>query len=502
MHPVGEDACLRDAGRRQPSGTAEPAFGGAPWSSVALASFDAAEVDGEAFAEMVGLSPYGRAARRALLRRARQRLQEAGATDDQCAPLDDVAELFDLVLDDPRLPLQARSALWRLQAPVARLALLDADYLYTEPRLLHRLVEDAAAILSGSAGDAGDRDPGDQVETLIAAVTRVADALQRRSALLTSRLHRQQALAAADIGRLVHRLADERAGIESRTVAPERRDWHRRPDRTREREVTERLRRMIDARLEAADAGEPVRAFVSDVWLRHLRSALLAGGESGARYRMSMATLDELLWSIGAHEAVGGGMGKAHGAAESIGVHAPRAERDRLARRIPPLLRALAEGIRSVGARESDCGAFFAALFAIHSGRLGREGAPAALADRPVPERRARLRGLVRRIGLDDPPRAPERRPLSPARAAQALRCGDWIELVDDGHADAAHAAAAQAKVAWIDARRRRVLLVRRDDRQPLVLRMHRLAERFGRRRAFLLLAPRLSDDTLFRPET
>ena len=28
------------------------------------------------------------------------------------------------------------------------------------------------------------------------------------------------------------------------------------------------------------------------------------------------------------------------------------------------------------------------------------------------------------------------------------------------------------------------------------------MAERFGRRRAFLLLAPRLSDDTLFRPET
>ena len=79
----------------------------------------------------------------------------------------------------------------------------------------------------------------------------------------------------------------------------------------------------------------------------------------------------------------------------------------------------------------------------------------------------------------------------------QVLRRDDWIELAGDPPA-----APGCAKIAWIDARRRVVLLVRRDDRAPVVIRMQRLAERFGRRRAFLLLAPRMPDDTLFIPET
>lgn len=172
--------------------------------------FGPEELDGVAFARRVRRAPYGRAARRALLRRVRGRLLDAGATDAQCAPLDEVAGLFDRVLDDPALPLHARPLLWRLQAPVIRLVLLEADRLDGRPRALHRMVEDIAAILAGGPDGPDARQIGERVEALIAAIDRVAAALQVRSALLAAQWRGQRAPAAGDASRLADQSADER----------------------------------------------------------------------------------------------------------------------------------------------------------------------------------------------------------------------------------------------------------------------------------------------------
>ena len=315
-------------------------------------SFEPLELDGQAFARHAGEAPFTRAARRALLRALRQRLLAAGASEAQCAPLDEVAEIFDAVLDGAGLPATAQPLLWRLQAPVAKLALLDAGYLRGEPRVLHRLVEDIAALLTAALDGPAATETHRHAAKLIEAIERLAGALQWRAALLTTRLGEQLALTAGDLERLLEQSAQERAGVAAARGALERRNWRLRPDRVREREATERLRGQLEVRLDAADATLPVRAFVQDVWLRHVRSAVLRDGEAGASYRLAMRTLDELLGTIAAH--------------------GPAPDRDRLARRIPPTLRELSEGIRATGARDSDWCAFFGELFRLHLRGLGR----------------------------------------------------------------------------------------------------------------------------------
>jgi len=84
-------------------------------------------------------------------------------------------------------------------------------------------------------------------------------------------------------------------------------------------------------------------------------------------------------------------------------------------------------------------------------------------------------------IDLADFPAEGERRRTDPDEAVAQLERGDWLELTGrDGLPQ-------EVKVAWINARRTVVLLVRRPDRRALSLRMNDLRERFAQHRACLI---------------
>jgi len=106
-------------------------------------------------------------------------------------------------------------------------------------------------------------------------------------------------------------------------------------------------------------------------------------------------------------------------------------------------------------------------------------GAPGTGADAGSPERADRkLMEILASLDLTDLPEDPRPFQLDADRALATLSRGDWLRLeTRDGKP-------AYAKVAWINARRTVVLLVRHPDRRALSMRTEELRERFAQGRA------------------
>jgi hypothetical protein len=102
---------------------------------------------------------------------------------------------------------------------------------------------------------------------------------------------------------------------------------------------------------------------------------------------------------------------------------------------------------------------------------------PSAEAPRPEGEG-SRLLEVLASLDLGDLPQAPRERVEDADQALESLRRGDWLRLAGDGDAPV------HAKVAWINARRTVVLLVRHPDRRALSLRSADLLERLQQGRA------------------
>ena len=488
------------------------------------------ERDAVAFAHAIGAMPYSREARAEFFGNVRTRMREAGAAPAQVAVVDLVAAMFDYVIDDRRLPEAAKPLVWRLQQPAVALTLLDPAYLGDDPRSLRKLIEHFGAI---SAAFGEDIVRGSELyrrlETVVRAVEIVSSALQSRSAVMAQQVEKEYSRAARSVGQLIDRVVRERRTLEETPSRRNRRDYARRPNREREKQVTERLRTMLAARLDRHRAPQSVREFVDNVWLRHMRTAALRNGEESSEFRVSLQVVDDLLWSLDED-------GERH-------------SRRELAQRIPPLIRLMTQGVREIGAKEDEFKSFFDELFLIHLRRMQRRerergvttrarldggtaaGVPTlaeqvaasgpatapreppsttvrppapqpapAVAAVPPPAATAattgaeaghergdedgterRLLEILESLDLADLPEFPQRRPLGAEQSIAQMRRGDWIELV------ARDGGSSYLKVAWINHRRTVALLVRHADRKAMSLRTEELQARFEQGRAFLL---------------
>ncbi len=502
------------------------------------------ERDAVAFAHAIGAIPYSRQARGEFFGNVRARMRETGAAPAQVAVVDLVAAMFDYVIDDRRLPEAAKPLVWRLQQPAVALALLDPAYLGDDPRSLRKLIEHFGAISTAFGEDiVRGSELYRRLETVVRAVEIVSSALQSRAAVMAQQVQKEYSRAARNVGQLIDRVVRERRALEETPGRRNRRDYARRPSRERERLVTESLRALLEERLARHQAPDSVRDFVTNVWLRHMRTAALRNGEESAEFRVSLQVVDDLLWSLNGGEE--------------------RRSRRELAQRIPPLIRLMTQGVREIGAKEDEFKSFFDELFLIHLRRMQRRerergastragldreagagpvtaaavptlaqpldvetaiapgegepgeseppaGQPAAqMPESPTPEpppapppappapvppapattpsaeegTERRLLEILDSLDLGDLPARPRRRELEPAQALEQIRRGDWVELLTRERGNA------YLKVAWINRRRTVALLVRYADRRAMSLRMDELRARFEQARAFLLAA-------------
>ncbi|MFT4100633.1 MAG: DUF1631 family protein [Burkholderiaceae bacterium] len=320
-----------------------------------LQKVDDIDRDAVAFAHSVGLAPYSREARHALFDKVRERMRESGVAPAQIAELDVVVAMFDYVLDERRLPVPARPLVWRLQQPVMALSLLDPGYLADDPRSLRRLVENFGAIAIGYSEDlVKDGELYRRLETVVRAMEIIASGLQLRSAVIARQVEREYQRASSSVSKLVNRVVNERSSLEAAPGRRNRRDLRRRPGREREREVTERVRQLLAARVAGSGAPDSVSGFLQSIWLRHLRTTILRDGEGSAPFQRSLGVVDDLLWTLDSGS-------RSH-------------SRGELANRIPSLIKLLNVGIREVDAKDTEYKAFFDELFLIHLRRMRDRG--------------------------------------------------------------------------------------------------------------------------------
>ncbi|HEY5633530.1 MAG TPA: DUF1631 family protein, partial [Burkholderiaceae bacterium] len=497
------------------------------------------ERDAVAFAHSIGAVPYSHEARVGFFGNVRTRLRAANAPPSQLALVDVVAAMFDYVIDDRRVPEAVKPLIWRLQQPTVALSLLDPAFLGDEPRSLRRLIENLGAIANAFADDfARGGELHRRIDTVVRAVEIVASALQTRSAVMARQVLSEHQRASRNVVQLIERVVQERSSLEATPDKRNRRDYRRRPDAEQEREVTARLTGLLNERIDRHRVPDSVREFVLNVWLRHLRSAVLRTGEESDEFRLALQVVDDLLWSLDSGRE--------------------RQSRRELAQRIPTLIGMLTQGLRSVGAKDDEFKAFFDELFLIHLRKMQRRGrsgdsqpgsrvpagartrsgprtgtragpaergganrldseidtlldelpaprrgggeaggevpAIADLASEPGPADAGRARPepaqaeppstehklleVLSSLDLGDLPGNPRPVDETPERAFGALSRGDWLRITGrDG-------SPVHAKVAWINARRTVVLMVRHPDRRALSMRAAELIDRLRSGRA------------------
>jgi Protein of unknown function (DUF1631) len=182
----------------------------------------------------------------------------------------------------------------------------------------------------------------------------VASSLQTRSAVMSRQVDLEFGKAANSITQLIDRVVRERQALEQTPDRRNRRDFGRRPTRAQEQSVTEKLKKLIDERIGQHDVPESAREFITQVWMRHLRTAVLRDGEDSQQYKVSLAVVDDLLWSL----------------------DNTKRSKTKLATKIPPLIRLLTQGMREIGAKDDEYKPFFDEIFLMHlrkmqSSRLG-----------------------------------------------------------------------------------------------------------------------------------
>jgi Protein of unknown function (DUF1631) len=363
------------------------------------------EAEGTAFAQSVSLPAYSRAAREQFFVQLRKAIPKQQLDSSQGAVIDVVQSMFDYAVDDKQVPDAARPLLWRLQLPSVVLSLLDARYLGDQPNSVRRLIENLSAIVMAFPDDVfKGSELFTRLETAVRAVEVVAHTLQSRAGVLADLIEKQFNESAKGVAMIAQRVKAQRDSLESMPERRNRRDYRRRPSREAEAEVTEKLNRLLSEKLAGKEIPESVRQFLATVWMRRLRTTALRDGQDSQEFLVSLQVVDDLLWSLSDKNK--------------------RAERKQLAVQIPPLIKQLTHGVRSVGVDEKELDSFFDELFLIHLRRMQREHltlvAP-VLQQNTLPTVIERANARSKNLSADSPTKNPGTPPIQVPVAAAVI---------------------------------------------------------------------------------
>jgi hypothetical protein len=188
---------------------------------------------------------------------------------------------------------------------------------------------------------------------------------------------------------------------------------------------------------------EVIRNLLDTCWTAVLADAAREGGENGDRWVESVATMDDLVWSV-----------QPKTSAE---------ERQRLVGLLPGLISRLKHGLDACGMPETERSAFFSDLIKLHANAVKNGMQPAV---------------------------NPPWQPASPAAAQNEfppddgldeLKRGDWVELLlEAGHRRA-------VRLTWISPARTMFLFANRQGVRAVALTRSELARKFERNEALLI---------------
>jgi len=247
------------------------------------------------------------------LHQRKQQLKAAAATPEERATIEIVALLFQSILTEERIPPAVRVWFARLQMPVLRVAVTEPDFFATVDHPARRLIDRMGACVMGF--DGSTLNVGDALEKEIKRVVQVVEAYPD-----TGRRVFQTVL--TEFEKFLEHYLRNRNEATRKAVSLAQQVEQR---ETLAIQYTIELRKMLN---EMA-VQEGVRQFLFHVWADVLATTAVRFGTTSEQTKAMRAAAADLIWSAGAKVT--------------------RDERADVIRRLPPLLKALREGMASAG---------------------------------------------------------------------------------------------------------------------------------------------------------
>ncbi len=384
----------------------------------------------------------------------RQALGAKIANPADAMTMDVVALIFDYIFRDPSIPDAQRRLFARLQVPIAKAALLDRSFFTQRNHPARRLLDDLATAAIGAQGDADYRR---EFEALAQSVVdricadfgidlAVFESADARIRPFVEHEHAAAAQAAdTDIGTA---LAAEASDVDRAMV-----------------------RSLLRDRLAGLEVPFEIRSFAETLWADHLAAIHATEGTDSESWRMALATLDDLLWSIAAKER--------------------NAQKAKLTRMIPSLVRRLRAGVTALGAAGERVGGFFESLYRLHIDVLrppatGPAPAPITATTAPASPAATPAAAAAQSTAVAATPVTARKAPFDQSTIhdfVTELAIGTWINF-RDGDSEV------PARLLWVSPLRTRYIFTTRGRGRALAFTPEELCWRLGAGQATLIVEP------------
>lgn len=367
--------------------------------------------------------------------------------------MDVVTLIFDYLFRDRSIPDSQRRLFARLQVPIAKAALVDRSFFSDRSHPARRLLDELAAAAIGANADPSYQQ---EFEALAGAVigevcdhfgvdVTAFEAAEEKIRPFIAHVGRAEAAAARDdIGAA---LANEQTEADAAQV-----------------------RVVLRDRLAGLALPFDVRSFTETLWADHLTAVRAAHGEDSDAWRAAMTTLDDLLWSISAKERT--------------------AQKARLTRLIPSLIRRLRGGIAGLPAATERVHGFFESLYRLHIAVLRPPDKAAATAG-AAPAASSTAMPAAAAPAVTEPPPADaagavDRLPFDPASVhdfVNEMVVGTWVLFRADG-------GDTPARLFWVSPLRTRYVFTTRQQGKAISLTPEALARRLNAGQATVIVEP------------
>jgi hypothetical protein len=247
------------------------------------------------------------------LNQRKQQLKSEAATPEERATIEIVALLFQSILTEERIPAAVRVWFARLQMPVLRVAVTEPDFFATVDHPARRLIDRMGACVMGF--DSGTASVGEALEKEIKRIVQVVEAYPD-----TGRRVFQTVL--TEFEKFLEHYLSSRNEATRKAVSLAQQVEQR---ETLAIQYTIELRRMLNE----VPVQDGVRQFLFQVWADVLATAGVRYGVQSNEARAIKRVAADLIWSASAKVT--------------------RDERAEVIRRLPPLLKALRDGMASSG---------------------------------------------------------------------------------------------------------------------------------------------------------
>lgn len=253
-----------------------------------------------------------------------------------------VSMLFEFILDDRTLPDSLKALIARLQIPVLKVAVLDKTFFSRGSHPARRLLNEIASAAMGWV----DQDEAQR------------DSLYQKIEQVVSRLLNDFVDDPTIFSELLADFLAFTGDERRRSELLEQRTRDAEEGRARAEMARQEVEHALNQRLLGKTLPEVVVRLLQEAWSKVLLLTCLKHGTQSEQWQAAMATMDDLIWSVGPHEDL-----------ES---------RARLLELVPSLLKNLREGLVSAAFDPFSTSDFFTRLEALHVQTLHQLGKPAA----------------------------------------------------------------------------------------------------------------------------